>query len=115
MGGFDDDAWTVKGPPSKPTTPAPAPAPAPVVAQAPPPVAPAPTPIQPPSLAPRPESTGPPASTLTYADGVIAGLTARPPSAPLAGARSYGSSGGGSFLSPSHVQAFNPADRKSVV
>ncbi|KAL8280638.1 hypothetical protein RQP46_006961 [Phenoliferia psychrophenolica] len=105
MGGFDDDAWTVKGPPSKPPTPAPAPAP---VVVSPPPAPPAPTPIQPPSLAPRPESTGPSASTLTYADGLLAGLSARPPSAPVGGG-SYNNSPNGSFQSQAPpIQAFNP-------
>lgn len=102
-GGFDDDAWTPRGPATP--APAPAPAPAPVVAApAPPPAPPAPTPIQPPTLAPRPGSTGPPSSGLTYNDGLLAqlGLGAgvpRPPSAP-AMSQSY-SSGAGSFHSPS--------------
>ena len=82
-GGFDDDAWTVKSAPSKPTTPAAAPPPA---------AAPVLPPIE------RATSAGPPVPTLSYNDGLLAqlGIGNRPPSAPtLQSNASYGSANGG--------------------
>lgn len=94
LGGFDDDAWTVKTP-SKPTTPVPPPIQAPVASPQPP----APTPIQPPIQQARPGSTGPPTSTLSYNDGLLAqlGIGARPPSAPVPHTYSQGMSPNGSY------------------
>ena len=87
-GGFDDDAWTVKSSPSKPT----------VVVAPPAPVAAAPAPIE------RATSAGPPAPTLSYNDGLLAqlGIGNRPPSAPILQSNaSYSSANGGYPTSPS--------------
>ena len=84
-GGFDDDAWTVKSSPSKPTTPA--------VVVAPPPPAAAPAP----PLIERATSAGPPVPTLSYNDGLLAqlGIGNRPPTAPILQSNaSYGSANG---------------------
>lgn len=71
IGGFDDDAWTVK-PSTKPATPAPAPAPAPT----PPPPPPAPTPpLAALSLAAPPERPQSAAdASRAYNDGLLAGM-----------------------------------------
>ncbi|BGP47678.1 hypothetical protein JCM10450v2_003543 [Rhodotorula kratochvilovae] len=112
-GGFDDDAWDIKPSASKAVSPPPAPAPpkapSPPPAPAAPPapavpiVAPSPAPAKP-AEASRTDS----GSTLTYNDGLLAGLAvaARASSAPAPAQAPQQT--GGSFLTPQQT-GYNPA------
>lgn len=112
LGGFDDDAWTVKHP-STPSTPVPIPVtPTPPTAPNPPTPPPAPSPALISTTDKQPPRTGSAGVTegLTYNDGLLAQLgvgIGRSPSAP---AMSSQGTGNGSVYgnSPSPVSTFNP-------